>query len=309
MDPTWSGTTSGLGSSSGQQTVRSSVSGSTNPQEWCLHAQLTIRHPAAGRMVVKPTTAVVTARENAGRDECTREGNVRFECSWENSGESVVTEVVPIEQGIQKFESWLPSTPVNEFAQSPTKGTAGTAKAGNNNGGPKARTIQPYSRRCKSTCSITLTNSNSGTATVAVENKCDDVNSSEEASGRASSLPPEKPASRDAETQTAHRDKSSSSISRVPSTKIKRSGAAATTLPSHGIIPSIRNQESDLSSVVSRIRKNNVTEVEPREVDKRWKNSSPASTTERPSRRTHRSSSPSSKLRAKSSPSVRQQQK
>ena len=210
--------------------------------------------------MVKPRTAVVTGTENSGKNAegtMTREGNVRFECSWENSGESIVTEVIPIEQGIQKFESWLP--PSMSSSSSTTRPSSVSEKNEGGDGGDCSgrplscsRKIQPYSRRCKSTCSITLANSNnnSGTATVSFENQSYGGGES----GRASSLPPEKPPVKDAETQTiCSREKSGSSIKRVPSTKIKVPGSSQ--VPSR--VPSVRDSKDEATySIVNRIRKN-----------------------------------------------------
>ncbi|CAG7837284.1 unnamed protein product [Allacma fusca] len=334
--PIWSATTSGVGSGSEQQTMSSSASGSSNPSEWCLHAQLTIRHPGGGsRVIMRPTTAVLTTtdtpRSKDGTIPGSREGNVHFECSWEKSGESVITEVIPIESGIQKFESWpqpvkisavpkgagnSPSVPVTSSSSRIILGKKKDSDSQQPSSTPpfstslKPRVIQPYGRRCKSTCSITLANnniSNTTSAVVSFENQC----GSSEGSERASSLPPEKPILKDAETQTINRGNSATGSNKPVQPKMdqemfvstntatgKRSGVGTNEALGDKLLTR-RNV-----GVGGRIRKDIVVpaEVENRDIPKS-KNSSPA---ERLSRKATRSFSP--KFRAKSSPPVRHQQ-
>lgn len=156
-------------------------------QEWCLHAQLTISHPKS-----EPLRTTYVARgigvgggASAPKDKWTTTGsNVQFQYSWSNCDKETLTQVVPDESGIQKFESWPRRTSAGGGAGGGTGGGGGISSrvvfgdsgysTEQNFGGAgkatpssaqsqpntsfKARVIQPYGRRCISTCTITLSN-------------------------------------------------------------------------------------------------------------------------------------------------------
>lgn len=195
-------TTAGAGSSNHLRNSSSppgTRSGAT-PQEWCLHAQLTISHPKS-----EPVRTTYVARGIGGggtlpKDKWTTTGsNIQFQYSWSNCDKETVTEVVPEESGIQKFESWprgqkfgggrgagdaafqAHNQPQQQqqqqrgWGQSGKKvgdsgysteqnfgaglpGAGGFQKEPGATSSFKARVIQPYGRRCISTCTITLSN-------------------------------------------------------------------------------------------------------------------------------------------------------
>lgn len=161
-------------SASGQERHASEVGGSSQPQEWCLHAQLTISHPKAEP--VRTTYVATGIGTGTPKDKWTTTGsNIQFQYSWSNCDKERVTEIIP-EPGIQKFESWPKSLggsstwPTQKFAADSGYNTEQNFVGGVNNpvgasSSPKIdvtrnkpRVIQPYARRCISTCTITLSN-------------------------------------------------------------------------------------------------------------------------------------------------------
>jgi hypothetical protein len=188
-------------------------------QEWCIHAQLTISHPSQPNLSqsinIVPQELAAARPESSNvrkNDNQTAAGgnNVHFQYSWKTSDNGTTfTEIVPESSGIQKFESWTRSsenisglTNPNVHPDSGYNTEYNTLPATSKGG----RVIQPYGRRCKSTCTITLSSSNKSD----VNNKPtayakDDTDAT---LNRYGSVKFEKLDLKDAETQTNHRDRS-----------------------------------------------------------------------------------------------------
>lgn len=138
------------------------------------------------------STGTCTTSNTLPKDKWATTGsNVQFQYSWSNCDKETFTEVVPDESGIQKFESWprrahFSGNPGNsklspgkqqhaskQFGDSGysteqnyvgssigarTEPSSGPFPQQQSSSGFRARVIQPYGRRCISTCTITLSN-------------------------------------------------------------------------------------------------------------------------------------------------------
>lgn len=146
-------------------------------QEWCIHAQLTISHPQTpARAVILNKTLPVVNRSSLSSsisDKNTKGigsvghpdpgSNVQFQYSWTTSDTGTTfTQVVPEETGIQKFESWPRSSDSSGVISQSIQHDSGYNTERNTtilpNSSSKGRIIQPYGRRCKTTCTIILSN-------------------------------------------------------------------------------------------------------------------------------------------------------
>jgi len=135
--------------------------------EWCIHAQLTISHPSQPdrneRIKIVPESVTTNVKKNPNQTS-TVGNNVHFQYSWTTSNDGTTfTEIVPEVSGIQKFESW----PRSSDSSADTQTKSGHQDSGYNTEYNttlpvvnKSRIIQPYGRRCRSTCTITLSNAN-----------------------------------------------------------------------------------------------------------------------------------------------------
>ncbi len=120
-----------------------------------VHAQLTISHPGG----TLTSTHQVPKMTKGGSGA---ESTLHFDYSWVNNSPTVgpttitPTKLIPFSSGIQKFESW--AVPRSRF-QAPTTSTTFVGTGSDEQlelGLWRKKVVQPYDRRCKSTCSITL---------------------------------------------------------------------------------------------------------------------------------------------------------
>lgn len=173
--------------SSSSHQVNHSVVG----QEWCIHAQLTISHPQVQPPRNTSTTAaaenknvpIINGNTSSISDKNVNQvgkqikpgSNVHFQYSWTTTSDTgtKITQIVPETAGIQKFESWPRSSNSSGILSSQVQHDSGYNTESKNTStlptttvSKGVRPIKPYERRCRSTCTIILSNNIDDTAQI-----------------------------------------------------------------------------------------------------------------------------------------------